>query len=90
MPLVSVKMPEATKAKMAQWAARRGLTAHAVMAQAIETECMAFGRCAAGKYRRSQGPTRAGLGRQVLNKTAQRHCKTCSLFAPCMLKAADL
>lgn len=37
MPLVSVKLPEATKAKVAQLAARRGLTAHAVMAQAIET-----------------------------------------------------
>jgi len=37
MPLVSVKIPEATKAKVTQLAARRGLTAHAVMAQAIET-----------------------------------------------------
>jgi len=37
MPLVSVKIPEATKDKVAQLAARRGLTAHAVMAQAIET-----------------------------------------------------
>ena len=37
MPLVSVKLPEATKTKVAQLAARQGVTAHAVMAQAIET-----------------------------------------------------
>ncbi|APW45269.1 ribbon-helix-helix domain-containing protein [Rhodoferax antarcticus] len=37
MPLVSVKLPASTKAKVVELAARRGLTAHAVMAQAIET-----------------------------------------------------
>lgn len=37
MPLVSVKLPASTKEKVIQLAARRGLTAHAVMAQAIET-----------------------------------------------------
>ncbi len=37
MPLVSVKLPASTKAKVVQLAARRGLSAHAVMAQAIET-----------------------------------------------------
>ncbi|MBK6649205.1 MAG: CopG family transcriptional regulator [Betaproteobacteria bacterium] len=37
MPLVSVKLPESTKSQVAQLAERRGVTAHAVMVQAIES-----------------------------------------------------
>lgn len=36
MPLVSVKLPEVIKTQVAQLAANRGITAHAVMVQAIE------------------------------------------------------
>jgi predicted transcriptional regulator len=37
MPLVSVKLAESTKSQVAQLAERRGVTAHAVMVQAIES-----------------------------------------------------
>jgi predicted transcriptional regulator len=37
MPLVSVKLPENTKQRVARMAAEHGTTAHAVMVQAIES-----------------------------------------------------
>lgn len=37
MPLMSVKLPEATKQRLAQLALSRGSTAHAVMVHAIES-----------------------------------------------------